>query len=1707
MADPKPPKQPAWKRSAGAPAPSKQPANKGWQDNKAPNPKAPVTAWGLSRRAQIGIVVTALLGVVGGGVWWATRPTPDTKPHFVLLEAGYETNLAVPPNVAGRNGVKSLAEAVNDPGRVKTGTLLAGGKGLAELFEPGSKIPQELVVFVAAHGVARSDGGKPFPCLVPHDYDAAKPEGVVKLSDLLEQLNRKHLADTKKLLILDVAGVRGDWSLGQFHSTFLSALEDAKGELAAVPNLVVMVSADKDEFSWVAPEWGTTIFAHYVAEGLRGGAGTESVNAESLHEYVKKKVADWARHNRARSQKPRLIEYNDRARGIHLAGRQDAYVEPAPPEQAPVGLDECAKMWDECLALEQERSPWLTDPVRWRKYQDCLLRAEELLRAGDADHAREVRKTASDLKEVIAGARGTPPPSLGLTLAMPDVLAASLGAKATEWLTAFTRHLQADKYDESLRDVDNLGKAAANTRERQLLRTRAAAVFLREVAANPKKFWEAADARKLLARLDDPTDPNSAEAHYLVMLRPDEKRGGPLAPLLRRKDEAKAWELVGKALRVRLLAEQAAAGLSPEAADRSPLALSGEVLPWVREMIDKADVKRRKGQDLLFTSEEAKAWPEAEAQLDAAQAEYARAAGEAGKVRRAILARDEAMAALPYYTRWLARRPLNEAEEEHLVRQPWERLRKLDAKLNEAAKQGERKTDGLPQLTDDLRKGLDTVRAEYLRLVEQQEQAPTQQDKWHEIDGLLRVPVSARGLNSGQRVQLLKRIHEIGAALSAAKAPEDARGVEKAGELAQAEAKRQARFALETLRDRPEAPRDWSEKAESGLFNVGQWVSAQLLLLAKEAQKELSAANDPTKDLPAVIQALGEAAARAKRVEGWAFDRPLSDEPTRRYRNLLLHRFLCWQADRTYLDHWAAADPTSQEPYYLRAGQRFLSHARALLQADDPERDTKKKPDPRGKEMAAVDARLKSPSPFAVEVSATGQEEDYQKAEKRNPLRISDEAFIPRWHRLAGPKEVNGDPVAWVDCEQGVQAKGEDTRRVRKIGDVFRGEIRPRGEIGTRRGQPGKYTVRAYFRGQESAVEVNVQVYAEPDLVVVQPPQAQTARLAVLAQPDLLKKVSVQKAAIAIVLDASGSMTENRLPGTDTLRWDAATDALRGVMRQLPEGVTVSLRAFLKEGGVGDTRDLRDPKHEEFVRFKRVWRAHRWDPANLDARMREVTALKPSGATPLVRAMWRAREDFPPGFTGRRILIVVTDGGDSNFYETKTYNVDGPLKKAPRETITQSLQRAFKADKRFSDIEVHVIAIDVTPGKSDTEAERKAAEEMPGAVEKIEGKYYNAKDARTLAQYLSSTLHAKTTFLVDAAPNNPGHDRLRTEGEISPADGKPGSLRWLSLPARDYERYTVRPRSLSKDDEFPVRLLPGDSLAVQLVQDGARARFRRMLYAESAAIRFFHGGCKEVKSVKSDDEEWLFAALQNERGRAADAPLQLLTTIEQKQGPAVKDRHVQTARPRWTWFEVYDGKQPARELRVFPVGSYPAPAWGLEAPGWPENSSSVRLQAWWLGDKLPRLGLPHVVDRGKSILDLKEEPWDRRPEDERVVIESVRLEPCKLRQPGGDGRLGAPEEVRDCLVVRLRYPKDKGPFFVQLDPRGEWEGGQAHRWFHEAGKYTGVFWSTAQPLTPAAAKGLRSLYLYSITELKAASASETLDLGRPNEAKVRPAVP
>src|SRR5262249_9133037 len=156
---------------------------------------------------------------------------------------------------------------------------------------------------------------------------------------------------------------------------------------------------------------------------------------------------------------------------------------------------------------------------------------------------------------------------------------------------------------------------------------------------------------------------------------------------------------------------------------------------------------------------------------------------------------------------------------------------------------------------------------------------------------------------------------------------------------------------------------------------------------------------------------------------------------------------------------------------------------------------------------------------------------------------------------LRGPKDVGGQPVAWVDFAGGVQGpEAEQVRHVEAIETAFPGRIEPKGELGKRPRRQGTHAVRGDFRGQERAIVTPVTVAGEPDLVVVQPPQNVESKLSVQARREEFEKAVAQKAALAIVLDCSGSMLSNKLPRTNKTRWDAAKEALRKMMQEMPRG-------------------------------------------------------------------------------------------------------------------------------------------------------------------------------------------------------------------------------------------------------------------------------------------------------------------------------------------------------------------------------------------------------------------------------------------------------------------------------------------------------------------------------------------------------------------------
>ena len=158
----------------------------------------------------------------------------------------------------------------------------------------------------------------------------------------LDQLPR----DTKKLLLLDTTQVGADWNLGLLHNDFVRSLANDP-KIKSIPNLVVFCASDEDQRSWPSDEYGQTIFAHFILEGLKGAADKDDdgrLTAQELIDYVQQQVESWVRHNRGALQTPRVIAADNAVKEMELvAARATCRTKEKLADSLADGVDACPK--------------------------------------------------------------------------------------------------------------------------------------------------------------------------------------------------------------------------------------------------------------------------------------------------------------------------------------------------------------------------------------------------------------------------------------------------------------------------------------------------------------------------------------------------------------------------------------------------------------------------------------------------------------------------------------------------------------------------------------------------------------------------------------------------------------------------------------------------------------------------------------------------------------------------------------------------------------------------------------------------------------------------------------------------------------------------------------------------------------------------------------------------------------------------------------------------------------------------------------------------------------------------------------------------------------------------------------------------------------------------------------------------------------------
>jgi hypothetical protein len=284
----------------------------------------------------------------------------------------------------------------------------------------------------------------------------------------------------------------------------------------------------------------------------------------------------------------------------------------------------------------------------------------------------------------------------------------------------------------------------------------------------------------------------------------------------------------------------------------------------------------------------------------------------------------------------------------------------------------------------------------------------------------------------------------------------------------------------------------------------------------------------------------------------------------------------------------------------------------------------------------------------------------------------------------------------------------------------------------------------------------------------------------------------------------------------------------------------------------------------------------------------------------------------------------------------------------------------------------------------------------------------------------------------------------------------------------------------------------GDSLVLNLTPAAPGGfQFQRDVYASREAAK----NVNNVLAVREPGGSWKVAELENRHnGRNRDT-LRLMVTTEKVAPPVPFNVSLRQVHPSFVWFHVAPGSEPERRLtglRFMPLADYPAPAWDVQVADWPGGQRTVLDVSMLEADppvarKLVR-GSDFKELEDLAALTVKASPSERE-EPVGVRVEGVRQERRQV-----EVRPGKVVDGVDCLVVRLSYPPGGQPFFVQL-PGEAGAIGHEHRFYTEAGKYTGIFWNVRKDQADA----LQRLDLISVAgALEKAFRVENLDLGVPN---------
>ena len=297
-------------------------------------------------------------------------------------------------------------------------------------------------------------------------------------------------------------------------------------------------------------------------------------------------------------------------------------------------------------------APAVYTPHLWTLYQECLLRYEELLRAGltgpalsnDQSPARSGGGDGGGTDSATSPRRSTAWRCPPLPASSPPSPISCRAAFNTLWDA---------QGPQRVKTWTDLQKSLADKIPLVRLRLQFIELCVQCAADDPQGNMD--KAYQLIELVKDPLQPRPAEALVLAMLRRDAPRkaaNGTLAPTRNSSRPRPEGALCAERA---ALGSQSVVGVVDGLLPGAKYPYAEHLMPWLFGAVKHADDQRRLGQDLIFATDLPSAGQSAQ-YLQLADAAYVKIQDNALRLRQTMAVRDRIVPALPYYARFLARR-------------------------------------------------------------------------------------------------------------------------------------------------------------------------------------------------------------------------------------------------------------------------------------------------------------------------------------------------------------------------------------------------------------------------------------------------------------------------------------------------------------------------------------------------------------------------------------------------------------------------------------------------------------------------------------------------------------------------------------------------------------------------------------------------------------------------------------------------------------------------------------------------------------------------------------------------------------------------------------------------------------------------------------------------------------------------------------------